>query len=145
MKIKALGSVKNGELQVYSKSKLQKAIQSMEGCIVEIIIRQKTKGRSNQQNKYYWGVALGIVESAISEENGVFIGIETAHEIVKIHLNGFEVFDFDRMKVEKEAQSTANLTTDEFEELIENLRRWANDLLGVYIPMPNEETVLFTN
>jgi len=127
---------------VYSKEKLQKAIQNMDGCIVEIVIRQKTKGRSNQQNKYYWGVAVEIIKDGLSEEHGKAYSALDAHEEIKKNLNGFEVFDFESIKVEVNPESTATLPSEEFEELMEDLRRWGDDCLKVYIPLPNEQLEL---
>lgn len=142
MKIKALGSVKNGELQVYSKEKLQKAIQNMEGCIIEIVIRQKTKGRSHQQNKYYWGVAVEIIKDGLKEEHGENFNAEQTHEFIKEYVNGFEVFDFDKLKIENIPESTATLPSEDFEGFLEKLRRWGDRCLNVHIPLPNEQLEL---
>lgn len=142
MKTKALGSVKNGQLSVYRKDKLLNTLQDYEGCIVEIIIRKKTKGRSVQQNRYYWGIVLDIVKDGLTEVNGERYDLQSAHKEVKKHLNGFEVLDFENMKIEVEPESTADLPSEEFEALMEDLRRWAYEFLKVTIPLPNELEII---
>jgi len=142
MKTKTLGSVKNGQLSVYRRDKLLKALQGYEGCIVEVIIRKKTKGRSIQANRYYWGVALDVVKDGLREEHGKRYSLEEAHEEVKRNLNGFEVLDLENLRVEVVPESTADLPSEEFEALMEDLRRWAYEFLKVTIPLPNELEVL---
>lgn len=142
MKTKALGSVKNGQLSIYRKDKFLEALQGYEGCIVEVIIRKKTKGRSLQANKYYWGVALDIVKDGLTDEHGKRYSLEEAHEEVKRNLNGFEVLDFENLTIEVVPESTADLPSEEFEALMEDLRRWAFEFLKVTIPLPNELEVL---
>lgn len=141
MKTKSLGNVKNGQLSIFRKDKFLEALQGYEGCIVEVIIRKKTKGRSLQQNKYYW-VALNILKDGLTDEHGNRYSAKEAHEVVKQHLNGFEVLDFENLTIEVVPESTADLPSEEFESLMEDLRRWAYEFLKVTIPLPNELEVL---
>ena len=50
--------------------------------------------------------------------------------------------DFENMKIDVESESTADLPSEEFEYLMEELRRWAYEFLKVTIPLPNELEVL---
>ena len=79
--------------------------------------------RSNPQLRYYFGVVLDM----ISEELGYEL-IET-HELM---LNMF-------LKP-KGRSSTVGLTTQEFSQYTEQIRRWAIKERQINIPEPNEKT-----
>lgn len=88
---------------------------------------EKTKRtRSLQQNSYYWGVICKLV----SDHTGY--SPEETHQIFA------EMF----LSYEKDGRtftrSTTKLKTAEFEEYMENCRRWAAMELQVYCPLPNE-------
>lgn len=84
------------------------------------------KSRSNQQNRYYWGVVCKLV----SDHTGYMP--EEVHQIMAEKFLSYEkdgrVF----------TRSTTKLKTAEFEDYMEKCRRWAAMELQVYIPLPNE-------
>lgn len=142
MKIKALGSVDNGTLFLYNRKEFSEILKTWKDCSVELILRSTTKGRSTQQNRYYWGCVLPIIKETLNEQHGLVYTSEDLHEFLKIKHNSIEIHNQDGV-VERLPISTAELTTAEFEEFTENVRRWANDLLGVTIPLPKEQTKMF--
>lgn len=94
------------------------------------------KNRSTPQNKYYWSVVVKI----LSEETGYTT--DEIHEIIKYKFlserklfrehKGLQTFAWI-------AKSTTILDTKEFEELMTKIREWASQVLGIWIPEPNEE------
>lgn len=86
--------------------------------------------RSNEQNKYMWGVVYKL----IAEHTGYTI--EEVHEICKAKFNylmrniGSEWISI--------ARSTTDLRTNEMEKYLSDIRQWASLELSVYIPLPNE-------
>jgi hypothetical protein len=143
MKLKALGSIENGKLLLYNRNEFSEILKTWKDCSIELTLRSTTKGRSTQQNRYYWGCVLPIVKDALKEQHGLVYSSEDLHEFLKIKLNSVEIHNQDGV-VERMPMSTTELSTMEFEEYTENVRRWANDLLGVTIPLPNEQTEMFT-
>jgi hypothetical protein len=87
--------------------------------------------RSGQQNKYYHGIVVKI----LSDETG--FTPDEMHETLKYKFlryskalpNGEEV---------QIIMSTTDLDTKEFEEYLEQIKRFAIQELDVYIPDPNE-------
>ncbi len=69
----------------------------------------------------------------ISEHTGY--ESEEVHEIIKLRYLPVAV---DIGGVGMIPGSTADLSTAEFEELMVDVRRWAQMELGIYIPEPNE-------
>ena len=99
-------------------------LQDLEGKYVEVVVRKERSERSNNQNKYYWGVVLQL----LSDHTGYTT--EEMHCICKqqfLLIHG----QFDYVK------STTKLNTVEFEEYLDKVKNWAA-VLGVNIPNPNE-------
>lgn len=111
-----------------------------------VAVRKYRANRSNNQNKYYWGVVLEI----ISDYTGYTP--EEAHEMMKIlflsrlvKLKKKKAKTKRQNKAKKKAfmvrvtKSTASLNTAQFETYLEKIRRFAATKLdGLYIPLPNE-------
>lgn len=101
----------------------------MKGKTVQITIEERKKRRSNPQNAYYHGVVLKMIAD--------FCGYRGEDEIAGIHEELKRKFlpKIGNLNITK---STSSLNTEEFSSFIENVRRWAAEELGIYIPDPNE-------
>ena len=104
-------------------------------------IKRDYRQRSNPQNKYYWGVVIPIVLEGLKGVGYEVEDEDDAHEVIKavffkrkIKLKGRR----GRPKELNVSGSTANASTQEFEERMEQIRRWGSEFLGIYIPEPNE-------
>lgn len=91
--------------------------------------------RSNQQNRYMWGVVYKV----LSDHTGYTS--DEIHEICKWKFLKTWVrlekknHQSEEMQITK---STASLSTVEIEKYLEEIRRWASIELGCWIPLPNE-------
>lgn len=117
-----------------------------------IQVRKFRRQRSNDQNAYYWGVVIPIIQEAIGNlrerethadiqdavgastaglEN--IVDPEDVHDILKFQfLRSYVAGVFERVK------STTDLDTLAFEDYLSRVRTWATQELGVFIPLPNE-------
>lgn len=106
-----------------------KGLKPVKHCIE---IKQWRKDRSNNQNRYYWGVVL----ATISRETGN--GVEELHEYFKKKFNPAEV----RFKATGESETVGGSTTDfdtiDMEQYLEQIRIFALSELTILIPLPNE-------
>ena len=93
MKITAKGHIKNGRL-VINKSELPvflHKISTQKNKPVNITVEAGRK-RSDQQNKYYWGVVVELIRLAINEINGENFTAENIHDFLKERfLEGLEI------------------------------------------------------
>jgi len=99
------------------------------GDSVEVTVQKPKKDRTNKQNAYYWGVVLD------------YIADYTGFETYEVHEEMKRMFNPKPSKFNPEVTvggTTTKLTTDEFNEYIEKIIRWAAMTLGVVIPDPNE-------
>jgi len=141
MKLKTYGSVNQGKLTIYKRNEFIATLIRWKDCEIELTIQSKTKGRSTPQNAYYWGCVLPIVSEALKEHHGLFLNSEEVHDFLKTKFNSIEIVNQDGV-IERVPKTTTVLSTADFEEYLENVRRWANDFFGVNIPLPNEQTEL---
>lgn len=143
-----ISKVENGRLKTTGhSSKIAAILQSYDGQAVKISIEKYNQPRSLNQNAYYWGVTLKYI-LAILRDNNPNATIEDAHEFCKLESVGNLISH--KILVVKEAthvlvglKSTSSLTTAEFEAYLERIRKWALDICGVTIPLPNEEVEQF--
>lgn len=92
--------------------------------------RPYSKGRSNNQNRYYWGVIVKL----LSDHTG--FTDEEINEILKHQfLSKQKTWNDMVFYIPK---STSSLKTTEMEEYLSKVRRWASETLEVFIPDPNE-------
>ena len=95
-----------------------------------VFVLDHKKLRSNQANKYYWGVVV----KALSDLTGYTP--EEMHDILKHKFNlqtaliGDELMEF--------GGSTASMNNTKFTNYIEQIRIWANTDLNCHIPDPGE-------
>ena len=87
---------------------------------------KKKLTRSQQQNRYYWGVVCKI------------LGDEIGYEPEEIHQLLGRQFLLYRKNETQFVKSTTRLNTREFEEYMEQCRRFASMELNIWIPQPNE-------
>jgi len=120
------GTVQQGKLVLDSKADFQSYLHSVEGKRVEVSVEKYRKKRSNDQNRYYW-----FIMDLISKETGQ--DPLSLHEAFKFRFSGKITF-----KGLIIPQSTKTRDTVEFTNYIENIRSWANEFLGLSIPLPGE-------
>lgn len=124
------GTVTNGKFQPDDLRQFRMAFYSHEGKRVAVTVSRYNKTRSNNQNRYYWGVVIDVL--AHHSEIG-YTGQEW-HEALKML---FLRVPGDGKKPDT-VRSTASLTTAEFEQYNEQIRRWSLETLGCLVPLPNE-------
>lgn len=84
------------------------------------------KGRSINQNKYYWGIIIDM----LGNELGYLP--EEIHDALRIRFLSVHTEKLPTIK------STTRLSTAEFEEYLSKIRQWASEEYQIYIPLPNE-------
>lgn len=121
------GTIKNGRVKLKHIDAFNNLVASFqEGSQVRISIGRFKHNRSENQNRYYWGVVVHI----LAEHLGYFP--EEMHEALKLHFLKKEANPLPTVR------STTSLDTAEFEDYLEKVRMWAMTEHEVKIPMPNE-------
>ena len=121
-----LGHVQGGELRLGTLDDFKHYLSGLEGKEVQISVGPVKRPRSDNQNRYYWGVVIKL----LSETTG-YLDTEM-HDALRM------LFLRDMNKLIPTLRSTTSLTTAEFEEYLEKIRMWAAQEMNCVIPLPNE-------
>jgi hypothetical protein len=100
------------------------------GKRVVVSIKPFRKNRSNEQNRYYWGIVIKMI--------GDYCGYRLPDDLEELHnelKRRFLPWHGDKIRI---TRSTATLNSVEFEKYLSQLRQWASVELGIAIPKPNE-------
>lgn len=118
--------IKSGVIIFYQPSKAYAYIETLEGKYVEVTVRKERSQRSLQQNSYYHAVVVKMLSDFTGYEQDEMHEILKQQFLKKVNADGFEF-----------VKSTTKLSTVEFEEYLESIKRWAA-MLGCVVPDPNE-------
>lgn len=111
------------------KAKLFGILKHLKGTHA-VGIKKYRQQRSNNQNRYYWGVVLAY----LAEETGY-----TKDEVHQLMQKRFLKYTKDVFDTSEEfVRSTTSLNTLEMQEYLDQICIFAISELGVYIPQPNE-------
>jgi len=125
MDIAFMGKSEKGIVVLDDEKGFTEHIKSLDGKFIQLVVRRYRTNRSNNQNRYYFGIVIKI----LGDELGYMP--DEMHEALK--------WKFLRKGGKLETvKSTSSLTTIEFEEYLELIRIWALRDLEIAIPLPNE-------
>ena len=104
------------------------------GTKLDIIIRKHSSKRTNEQNKYYFGVVVPILADYFGHDS-----VESMHEDLKLEFNPVPS-KIDPTKII--GGSTTKLSTEEFfskeDSYVNRICRWSAEKYGLYIPPPKK-------
>ena len=99
---------------------------------VQLTVKKERKSRSDNQNRYYWGVVIPIVAEAQGYNQHSEEDKEEVHEGLKI-----KFLSKKGPKGMVTVRSTTALSTVDFMNYIDMIIQWAAES-GTKIPLPNE-------
>jgi len=143
MKIEIRTSIENNIFK-RNRNLVLNAIKHFNNTEVVITFSKAKKERSNQQNRFYWGVVVPLVQNGLLEATGELRSNENIH--YKILLPMFapvnELVNKDTGECISEKITSSDMTTTQFMEFILEVQKWSAEFLNIDIPNPNEETLI---
>jgi hypothetical protein len=131
-----------GKLTLDKNGKFKDYLRGLAGKRVQLTVEKMKHSRTLQQNKYYWSVVVKLIAQHTGHDP------EQVHELLKQKFSPkwyFQETALSAAMSKNIAQSiptsTTRLDTLEFVEYTEKCRLWANEFLGLNIPLPGEVTV----
>lgn len=118
------------------------AINSFEGKDLLITFEKVGKKRSNNQNAYYWGVLIPILQNCFKENWGEIWSKEKVHDFCKMQFNFIERINESTGEILRVPKSTTENTTTKQEELHSEIRNFIFEWFDVNVPLPNENIIL---
>ncbi|TAK57855.1 MAG: hypothetical protein EPO24_09310 [Bacteroidetes bacterium] len=122
------GRVVNTKLLLDKESAFRQSLIAYNDKQVILTLEVKRKRRSDQQNRYYWGVIIKILSTFFGYEE------EEMHEALKMKFLLVHGGDGKPDTI----RSTRKLTTVEFNDYIDKVIRWAAKEFNVVLPDPNQ-------
>ena len=104
------------------------------GTKLDIIIRKHSSKRTNEQNKYYWKIVIGILANEFGYEPDE-MHMVLREKFLRIYDNKHPDFVI--------AKSTTKLSTIDFIGYVERIQRWASIEHQIFIPDPKKVDVDF--
>ena len=135
MTIVFLGQVKDGKLSLDKAGQFKDYLHTLNGKRVELTVEKLKHPRTNSQNRYYWGVVVHEIAKHTGHDP------EQIHELLKQMFSPKWHYPAGLIGAAGIPTSTTRLDTLEMTDYIEKCRLWANEFLGLNIPLPGEVMV----
>jgi hypothetical protein len=133
--------VKNGTL-TRNTNLIKDAIQTFEGKQIVIKIEKAKKKRSTQQNRFYYGVIIPIVQNCLKEAGHIMTN-ESTHDLIKLKFLKEVLFvNEETGEVIERIKSTTELSTSQFMDLLAEINNFTFEYFGVSLPSPTDDLTL---
>ena len=141
MNYEIISEVKNGSL-TRNRNLIKDAIETFEGKQVVIKIEKFKKKRSTQQNRFYYGVIIPIVQNCLKEAGHIMTS-ESTHDLIKLKFLKETLFVNETTgEVIERIKSTTELSTSQFIDLLAEINNFTFEYFGVNLPSPNDDLTL---
>lgn len=101
--------------------------------------------RSNKQNGYLWGVCYALIlEGLVDAGWEDFTSTDDVHELMKSQFASKRVVNRHTGEIIEFPSGTSQMTTSEFSAYIQEIRRFAEEYLSVWIPESRPEDLAET-
>lgn len=138
-KFEYFSNVKDGKLQKNVSQTLAINLKQFEGKRVRIRLEQLKSTRSDQQNRYYWGVVVQYELDCFKERWGEIYTKEQVHDWNKANIFCTEVVEVSTGEIYKIPGTSVVRGKLVFEERMEQIRQFFKDKFEWEIPLPNEQ------
>src|SRR6478736_3155140 len=139
-----IGEIRGGKLHLSGPRRQQMAFdisKMKEGRLVEVELRPLPR-RSDQQNRYYWGVVVALITEQL-QELGHEVNAELTHEFLKSKFNAKPLCNAEGELIGEIGETTTKLNKSDFIEYLDKIKRWAATFLMLNIPDPESQVKLF--
>jgi len=141
MKSEITTSIRNGMFD-RNINTVTNAMKSFEGKEVVITFDKPKKKRSNNQNSFYWGVLIPLMQSGAKDLWGEVWSIDKAHKHLSNKFVFHESINEKTGEVTQTPKSTTELTTTGWEVYMTEIRIYLLEDFDINAPEPNQEIKL---
>lgn len=139
-----VATVVNGVVKISNRRGFDEDMRNFEGKRLQISVKGYKASRSLEQNGYYWGCVIPYVQEGLLDAgfDKSVLDQENVHEMLK---GKFLKEDLAKDEWNGDFITLVGTTTDlnklEFADYIEEIRRWASEILNI-IPDPEKQIEL---
>ena len=106
-----------------------------------LIEKSGTNKRSEQQNRYYFGIVVPLVQEGI-KHLGTELTKQETHEFLKGKFNYQEISNKETGEYIQVPRSTTILNKEGFSEYIQKIQIFAAEFLNINVPDPGEQLTI---
>ena len=140
-KVEITTSVVNGKFTRNRNIVLQ-AINSFNNADVVLTFDKPKKKRSNNQNSFYWGCLIPLMQSGAKDLWGEVWSIDKAHKHLSQKFVFHESINDKNELITQTPKSTTELTTTGWEVYMTEIRIYLLEDFDINAPEPNQEIKL---
>lgn len=133
-KLQYLCEVKEGKMKVVFRKSFEQELKTLVDGDYILLLKRKGK-RSDQQNKYYWGVLVAMITAEL-KRLGNNVDEEIVHEWLKVKFRPVYLHNDAGEVIDTIGGSTTGMNKDEMSEYIDRIIVWVQDNLNLSIPSP---------
>jgi hypothetical protein len=127
------GTIRDNKLMLDKAESFRQHLTNLNGKRVQVTVEKIKHSRTTDQNRYYFGVVVKLISQHTGHDP------EQIHELLKYMFSPKWHALIPPMATERAIPtSTTRLDTIAFVEYTEKCRMWANEFLGLQIPLPGE-------
>ena len=135
-----ISNVKDGQLQMNVRKQIAEKLPYFNDKRVKIIIEKLHGKRSNPQNAFLHLILTIFSNELIDLTGDERLDMETVKGMCKIKYLSENLIDEETGEVKATyVRKTSQLNKEEMGEFIENVKRYAMDMFGIYLPDVNEQ------
>jgi hypothetical protein len=143
-KFESITSISQGKF-TRNRTIILNAIKSFENSDVILTLEKPKKKRSNNQNSFYWGVLIPLMQSGAKDLWGEVWSIDKAHKHLSNKFVFHESINEKTGEVSNTPKSTTELTTTGWEVFMTEIRIYLLEDFDINAPEPNENITLNFN
>lgn len=143
-KIYASGFVKGTQVFLDNPELFERRLFHLEGKELEIVISELSLKRSDNLNRYFWGVMIPCIHSFHRETTGTKITDDSLYTYLLTEFAGVTlavVHVFGREIIEMQGLTSSKMTNAQFIDFIDKIRLHYLEK-GLDIPLPNERDTI---
>lgn len=135
-----ISNVKDGTLQMNVRRQIAEKLPYFNDKRVKITIEKLHGKRSNPQNAFLHLILTIFSNELIDLTGDERLDMETVKSMCKIKYLSESLIDEETGEVKATyVRKTSQLNKEEMGEFIENVKRYAMDMFGIYLPDVNEQ------
>jgi len=143
LKLTVIGKVDDeGRLILPQRNAFAKDLAVFKGKDVVVTVEQKTKKRSVEQNRYYWGVVIPIVKQGLIDV-GYRMTTEMTHDFLRDKFCIKEIVNEITGEVITTKGKTSDMSTSQMMDYFAQITQWSAEWLNIQIPEPEEQLKIF--
>lgn len=126
-----------GKFTLHNRLRFEQWCFENKGKNIKIQFSRLYSKRSDNQNRYYWGIVIKEIGIRLRDLGHAWLTDEDVHDMMKLKFNHEQIVS-EEGEVLELPKSTTSFTKAEFGEYVDRVRMWAADFLNINIPDPGE-------